>query len=73
MSWFILTNQNFPADPSHYSPAPTPLPSCGGTQQICRIDAVDNGGEPLIDEALLRDMVTALNTGTENAKVKLQN
>ena len=73
MAWFILNDPNFPADSSQYSPAATPLRKCGGDQDICRINAADDGtGHPVLNTTVLGEMVTALNTRTESANIKLK-
>lgn len=74
MSLFQLNNQSLPAQPSSYSPAPTsPPPSCSGDQNICTINATDNGsGQPILDVAILSEMVTALNNHSNTSNVSLK-
>ena len=74
MPRFQLNNQLLPSQPSSYSLAPTnPPPSCAGDQNICTIEAADNGaGQPVLDAAILGDMVTALNTHSNSATVSLK-
>ncbi|MGJ1291265.1 hypothetical protein [Sphingobacterium multivorum] len=72
MALFQLNNQSAPADESSYSLA-SGTPSCVGDRRICTITANDNGaGQPEIDENLLSEMVTALNTHSNTTNVKLK-
>ncbi|MCW2263752.1 MULTISPECIES: hypothetical protein [Sphingobacterium] len=72
MALFQLNNPNQPTDPSSYT-IPTGTPTCSGSQQICTIDAPDNGsGQPVIDSNLLKQMVRALNRHTDEPLVKLK-
>lgn len=70
MALFELTNPNQPTDPSSYTPITGT--SCLGNQQICTIEAVDAGGQPVIDTNLLKQMVRALNRHIDEPLVKLK-
>ncbi len=72
MAWFVINDDDNPGVPASYSPAPTPIPECGGEQQVCRINASASGASPVITTALLIEMVQALNTHTETPNVKLK-
>lgn len=72
MALFQLNNQSAPANPASYS-IPTVTPSCSGNQRICTINATDNGsGQPVLDAAILGEMVTALNTHSNTSNVNLK-
>ncbi|TDQ73662.1 hypothetical protein [Sphingobacterium yanglingense] len=73
MPLFKLDDQTQPANPSKYSLVTGTPPSCSGDQVICTIDAADNGsGRPELDVAILSEMVTALNTNTNQPHVNLK-
>jgi hypothetical protein len=74
MALFQLNNQSLPSNSASYSPAPTSPPlTCSGNARICTIDANDDGtGHPELDENILSEMVTALNTRTNTSNVKLK-
>lgn len=72
MAYFELTGAN-PIDPSDYT-LRTSLPGCGGVDQICAVQATNNGNdEPILTAALKDEMITALHTGDESTNVKLRN
>jgi hypothetical protein len=72
MALFQLDIQSAPTEESSYILS-SGTPSCVGDQRICTITANDNGsGQPEIDENLLREMVTALNTHNNTTNVKLK-
>lgn len=70
MAWFSLTGSN-PTLPNDYTFSPT-VPSCGGQDQICAVQAVDNSGIPELTEALKDEMILALHNGIESTNVKLR-
>lgn len=70
MAWFQLTGSN-PTNPSDYSPNPTP--SCVGQNQICAVQADDNGGQPDLTPELKDEMIQALHNRTPSANVQLRN
>jgi hypothetical protein len=73
MAWFQLNNQLEPTKPASYTPAGSPLPSCSGQEQICIIDAPDDGnGKPVIDSTVLANMVNALNSRQSSETVHLK-
>ncbi|WP_400261421.1 hypothetical protein ACFX5U_16070 [Sphingobacterium sp. SG20118] len=72
MALFKLNNQSLPADPLSYS-IPATIPPCSGNNQICTINATDDGsGYPELNLSVLSEMVTALNTRTSTTNVKLK-
>lgn len=72
MAQFQLNNQSAPANPASYSLA-SGTPSCTGDQNICTIEAANDGsGRPVLNSAILGEMVTALNTHSNTANVSLK-
>ncbi|WP_104381363.1 hypothetical protein [Sphingobacterium sp. HMA12] len=72
MALFEIIDASHPAEPASYSPVGSTPPSCLGNNQICTIEAANSGGKPVINQALLSEMVTALNTRTSSTNVKLK-
>ncbi|MBB2950181.1 hypothetical protein [Sphingobacterium sp. JUb56] len=72
MALFEIIDPAHPAEQTSYTPAGSPPPNCLGNNQICTINATNSGGQPVINQALLSEMVTALNTRTSSANVKLK-
>lgn len=71
-SFFANIDPFNPNSPSSYAKAHQ-APVCIGTQQVCSIYAqVDNNNFPVITEALSNEIITALNTHTPSANVKLR-
>jgi hypothetical protein len=71
MEWFQLTGSN-PTQPSNYSPIGSP--SCLGEDQICAVQADNNGNnEPVLTEALKDEMIQALHDREPSANVQLRN
>lgn len=72
MAWFELTGSS-PIAPNDYTLRTSP-PSCGGQDQICSVQASNNGSDkPVLSAALKDEMITALHFGTESTNVKLRN
>lgn len=74
MAWFSLNSDGNPTDASDYTLA-TSEPSCSGTpQQICAIQADNDGNDqPDLTPEVLIAMVQALHNGASTADVKLKN
>ncbi|WP_286862708.1 MULTISPECIES: hypothetical protein [Sphingobacterium] len=71
MAWFSFTGSD-PADPADYTLSSS-QPSCTGTpQQLCAIQATNNGGHPDLDTNILSEMVQALNNQANTTNVKLK-
>lgn len=70
MAWFELTGTS-PIVPSNYT-LRTAEPGCGGTDQICAVQAENDGGKPKLTETLKDEMILALHNGEESANVKLR-
>lgn len=71
MAWFQLNDPSNPGEPSNYQPVGSP--SCSGNNQICAVQATNDGtGHPEITEDLKNEMLTALNTRTSSANVQLK-
>lgn len=72
MSWFSFTGTN-PTNPSHYTFSPTP-PTCAiPTQQLCSLQAMNDGSNnPVITESLKDEMILALNSQANGTNVKLK-
>lgn len=78
MPYFIITTPVLPASPLSYMlwPIPSPPSGCTGTPKnhICYIVSADYGtGHPIIDSFILGQIITALNTNTDNLWVALKN
>ncbi|MCS3556611.1 MULTISPECIES: hypothetical protein [unclassified Sphingobacterium] len=71
MAWFILNASGNPTDPTNYTLQGS-QPSCPGAEQICAIQANQNGTQPEITTALLAEMVEALHDGAATTNVKLK-
>lgn len=73
MALFQLDIQSAPTSPASYSLVTGTPPSCSGNQRICTITATDNGsGKPIIDAAVLTNMVNALNSHSNTGGVNLK-
>lgn len=73
MPLFELTDDLQPANPAKYNLVTGTPPSCIGNQKICTIDAADDGsGKPDLDTAILSEMVTALQTNSNQPHVNLK-
>lgn len=72
MSWFPFSGTN-PSDPTHYS-APVTSPICTGLpQQMCALQAANNGsGQPIITDALKNEMINSLENQVNGTNVKLK-
>lgn len=72
MPWYSYTGTN-PADSTHYTFQSTE-PNCGtNQQQLCAIQAADNGNnEPDLDNTILSEMVNALNAPGNTTNVRLK-
>lgn len=72
MAWFSFTGSN-PTQPSNYSlVGPTPPSGCSGTDQICAVQANNNGGQPDLNAALKDEMILALHNRTASTNVQLK-
>lgn len=69
MATFQLNVPNNPGLPASYSLG---TPSCSGNNQICSIEADDNGGKPIITDDLRNEMLEALNTRSNTLNVSLK-
>ncbi len=73
MATFQLDIQSAPTSPASYSLVTGTPPDCSGDQRICTITASDNGsGKPVIDAAVLINMVNALNSHSNTGGVNLK-
>lgn len=73
MAWFLLTGTN-PTLPSHYTLQANEPTVCTGAQQICAIQAMNDGSNnPDITNALQNEMIIALQNGFASSNVKLKN
>ncbi|MEN5193449.1 hypothetical protein [Sphingobacterium faecium] len=73
MSWYPFTGSN-PADPAHYAaPVATP-PTCSSpTQQMCALQAEDNGNNrPDITDALKDEIINSLQNQVNGPNVRLK-
>lgn len=72
MFWYQLNVAGNPTQPNAYTQVSTP--SCAaGTNQICGIQADDNGaGKPDITDSLKDEMILALHSRTPSTNVKLK-
>lgn len=72
MNWYSFTGSD-PTDSNHYTLA-TGTPSClNPQQQLCAIQATDNGsGKPELDNVILSEMVKALNAPGNTTNVSLK-
>lgn len=74
MEWYTLNSNGTPTDPQDYTfTGTTPPTGCSGTDQICAVQASNNGNnEPELDETLKNDMINALHSRTASANVRLK-
>ncbi|OOG15737.1 hypothetical protein BWD42_23950 [Sphingobacterium sp. CZ-UAM] len=73
MAWFSFTGTN-PSNPTHYSaPSSTP-PSCTSpTEQMCALQANDNGSnQPVITDALKNEIINSLQNQVDGPNVRLK-
>ncbi|WP_282638700.1 hypothetical protein [Sphingobacterium thalpophilum] len=73
MAWFSFTGTN-PSNPAHYSaPSSTP-PSCTSpTEQMCALQANDNGSnQPVITDALKNEIINSLQNQVDGPNVRLK-
>lgn len=70
--WFPFTGTD-PSNPAHYAaPVSTP-PSCTSpTEQMCALQADDNGGQPNITNALKNEIINSLQNQVNGANVRLK-
>lgn len=73
LQWYFRTAGADANNPASYTLVGGSPPSCVGTTKICSIYANDDGfGSPDIDSTIQGQMVTALNTGTNQTQVLLR-
>ncbi|MBE8721360.1 hypothetical protein [Sphingobacterium pedocola] len=71
MAWFQLNPSGDPTQPNDYSSNPSP--TCDGTDQICAVQAEDDGtGHPVLTEPLKDEMIQALQFGNPSTNVQLR-
>ncbi|WP_316841977.1 hypothetical protein [Pedobacter gandavensis] len=71
-AWFVRQLLQDPTLESSYVKS-TVAPSCFGTVHICAINTFDDGSnQPIIDEAILKEMVLALDAATSTPNVELK-
>jgi len=64
---------NVPSAPGLSSSYSIGTPACSGVNQICTIQATDDGsGHPDITDSLKNEMLQALNTRTSTTNVRLK-
>ncbi|GGH14624.1 hypothetical protein FAZ19_07315 [Sphingobacterium alkalisoli] len=72
MAWFSLNPSGNPTQPNNYT-LQSSQPSCSGEDQICALQANNNGsGQPVITDALKNEMIVALHSRTPSANVSLK-
>ncbi|GGH10407.1 hypothetical protein FAZ19_01235 [Sphingobacterium alkalisoli] len=72
MAWFQLNPSGDPTNPSDYTIQGS-QPSCPGTEEVCAIQANNDGSDhPVINEALLTEMTQALQNEAPTTNVKLK-
>lgn len=72
MAYFSLNTGGDPVDPQDYT-LQASQPSCSGSNQICAIQAANDGNNhPELTEAVKDQMIKALNSRTSNATVSLK-
>lgn len=73
MPWFRLTSGS-PTNPNNYSfEGNTPPTDCLGTDQICTIQAANNGSnKPVLTASLKDEMIDALHDGAPSDNVQLK-
>lgn len=72
MAWFKLKDNGNPTDSQDYT-LESSQPSCPGTQEVCAIQADNDGSNhPVINEALLAEMTQALQNEAPTTNVKLK-
>lgn len=73
MSWFEYTGSD-PADSAHYTLVTNEPTNCGSDEeQICAIQALNDGADnPVLDIAMLSEMVRALNVPENTTNVRLK-
>lgn len=71
-AWFIRQPLQDPTEASSYEIS-NGAPSCSGTAHICAVFAENNGSDlPILDEAVYREMILALDSSTNSTNVKLK-
>lgn len=75
MAWytFVPGTPPDPSDPNQYTNIGSTPPSCPFNVKVCAIQAMDDGGLPIITTSILRELVRALQNGTESTNVLLKN
>ncbi|MGA6117035.1 hypothetical protein [Sphingobacterium anhuiense] len=72
MAYFSLNSGGDPVDPQDYT-LQASQPSCSGSNQICAIQAANDGNNhPELTESVKDQMIKALNNRTSNATVSLK-
>lgn len=73
MPWFQLDPAGIPTDPLDYTLEPNPT-GCDGTNQICAVQANNNGSDkPVLSAALKDEMINSLHNRTASPNVQLKN
>lgn len=72
MNWFTFTGTD-PSQSTHYT-LTSGTPICTApTQQMCAVQAIDDGnGEPIITDTLKDEIMLALQNQVNNAHVRLK-
>lgn len=71
-AWFSRQSLQDPTVESSYVKLSVP-PSCSGTAHICAVFAENNGNnQPTLDDAILREMILALDSSTSSTNVELK-
>lgn len=71
MAWFTLNTGGNPTIPNNYT-LETSTPNCLGEDQICAVQANNDGGKPDLTEELKDEMIIALHTRTPSTNVLLK-
>lgn len=72
MAWFTLNTGGNPTTSQDYTLA-SGTPTCVGQNQICAVQANNDGGKPELTEELKDEMILALHSRSDRADVKLKN
>lgn len=71
-AWFSRQSLQDPTEESSYVISNV-TPSCSGTAHICAVFAENNGSDqPILDDAIFRQMILALDSSTSSTNVKLK-
>jgi len=74
MSWFSLNPSGTPTQPSDYTLVSGTPSGCSGSNQICAVQANNNGSnQPVLTAALKDEMINALHSRTPSTNVQLKN